>query len=221
MLSEEWYQEIKIFKALEELDNRLKVLNVAPFELNVVGGFALLLEGIRRNRNDYTDIDYVGRSFNEQVKEAISEVGAKYGFERNWINNDVLLAGSNLKELEFATGKLHFIKRAELSVITINSLDKECLLRMKIIAIDTSLFAFQNNGDFTRLKDFPDVKALMDFMGYDINDVKRATEDYVMDKKTFVLLEYYLKTGKLDMFVGNKLKAIIMADKIKHRYNTK
>ena len=53
-------ENIKMYQAVKELDRRLKEQNVKPFELDVVGGFAMLMNGTRTNRDSYTDIDYVG-----------------------------------------------------------------------------------------------------------------------------------------------------------------
>ena len=66
-------KEKTVYKALEELDYRLSKMKIAPFELNVIGGFAMLLENIRYS--DYTDIDYVGSDLNDNIKEIINEVG--------------------------------------------------------------------------------------------------------------------------------------------------
>lgn len=206
---EEWDRAMRIFRALEDLDGRLAALGVAPFALNVIEGFALLLEGVRRNVHDYTDIDHISQDFNKQIREMIQEVGVNYGFEKNWINNEVILSGSNLKHIELATGKLHFVKRAKLSVITVYSLNKESLLRMKVIAIDTSLFAFFNDGAFPRIKDFPDVKILMDHMGCDFQQMKAITQDYVLEPMTYSLIDYHIQTGKLDMFVKERFKEIV------------
>lgn len=60
------YKEKVVYKALEELDEILYRKKVAPFELNVVGGFALMVEQIRMS--DYTDIDYVGKDLPYEIK---------------------------------------------------------------------------------------------------------------------------------------------------------
>lgn len=81
----------------------------------------------------------------------IDDVGMRYGLGRGWINNDCLLSGASLEDLEFVTGKLKFIHKFDL--ISINALDKECILRMKLIAIDTSYSGMGEGGDFSRIKD--------------------------------------------------------------------
>ena len=61
------YKEKLVYKALEELDSRLLKLGVKPFDLKVVGGFALMLENVRLN--DYTDIDYIGNLLTTALKK--------------------------------------------------------------------------------------------------------------------------------------------------------
>lgn len=186
------YQEKTVFKALEELDDRLADMNVTPFELSVVGGFALLLEGIRMS--DYTDIDYIGDEFNSKVKDIIEEVGMKYGLGRGWINNDVLLTDSCLEELENTTGSLKFSKKLELKVITVNTLDKKCLLRMKVIAVDTSYAGMSfGGGEFTRQKDFNDIKLLSENLGMSYNDIVRSNYDYVICPEIFFMIRWYMR----------------------------
>ena len=158
------YKEKIVYKALEELDEIFHKKRVIPFELNVVGGFALTVQRVRMS--DYTDIDYIGATLPEELREIVDEVGIRYGLGRGWINNDVLLAGSDLKELELLTGKLEFVHAFDLRVITVNVLDKRCLLRMKIIAIDTSFAELDAGGGFARFKDFDDVLLLMDSLNF-------------------------------------------------------
>lgn len=67
------YKEKLVYKALEELDSRLLKLGVKPFDLKVVGGFALMLENVRLN--DYTDIDYIGKPLDNSIKEIVDSIG--------------------------------------------------------------------------------------------------------------------------------------------------
>ena len=188
-----------LIKALEDLDERLYVKykgNIKPIELNVVGGFALMMNKIRLNPNEFTDIDYIGEDFSEDIKEIIDEVGMQYNLGRKWINNDVLLSGSSLEDIEFAVGKLSFNKSLVLRVFIINILIPEDLLRMKVIAVDTSLMGADLGGEFTRTKDFKDIKSLMEFLNYDMPMLVKETSDYVLEKDTFKLINEYILTGK-------------------------
>jgi len=192
-------KESTLIRALEDLDERLFIKykgNISPIELNVVGGFALMMNKIRLNPNEFTDIDYIGDELTKEVRELIDEVGIEYNLGKKWINNDVLLAGSSLEEIQFAVGALHFKKMLELKVFIINVLEPRDLLRMKVVAIDTSLMAAGLRGEFTRTKDFKDVKSIMEFLGFSTADLIRESSDYVMENETFKLIKEYIKTGK-------------------------
>lgn len=205
-------KEKTVYKALEELDEILYRKGVAPFELNVIGGFALLLEKIRFT--DRTDIDYIGQDLNDEVKSIIDEVGLRYGLGRGWINNDCLLAGNDLEGLELITGKLYFNHSLDLRVISVNSLDKECLLRMKVIAIETSFMGIEyGGGDFSRIKDFPDIPLIMNACGYSYNDMVKDTIDYINEPNIYFLIRYYLRTRDLSKFNDKKFRDKIIETK--------
>ena len=154
-----------LLQAIEALDKKLAG-SVETFELNVIGGFAMLLNGIRPSTKGatYTDIDYIGSESSPIIETAIREVGISFGLGRDWINNDVLLYGSTIEELELLTGPLHFKKVKVLTVITINVLIPEDLLRMKLLAVDTALMAVDAGDEFTRSKDIPDIKYLVEYL---------------------------------------------------------
>lgn len=206
--NEVFYKEKVVYKALVELDSKLKEMNVAPFELRVVGGFALLLENIRLT--DYTDIDYVGSDFNDKIKRIIDQIGIEYKLGRGWLNNDVMLSGSSLDDFEACTGELEFEYIETLQVISVYSLKKEHLLRMKLIAIDTSLSAMSFGGEFTRAKDFHDIKLLADKLGLTYNDIVEDYFDYLIEPDCLFLLRYYLNFGDISVFSDeDKIKEII------------
>jgi hypothetical protein len=68
-----------------------------------------------------TDIDFIGSPLPFELKEIVDEVGIRHGLGRGWINNDVLLAESNLEDLEAITGALKFNHVFDLKVITVNA----------------------------------------------------------------------------------------------------
>ena len=213
------YKEKVVYKALEELDQRLAEKGVKPFELNVVGGFALLLEKIRLS--NYTDIDYVGEDLSEDIKEIIDEVGVEFKLGRGWINNDVLLAGSSLEDLEYVVGELDFKPAFNLRVISVNSLDLSGLLRMKVVAIDTSFMGSRWGGEFTRVKDLPDIKLLCDKLGYSHQDLVNECFPYVEDSSTFLLIDYYMRFEDIEAFSAEGGIQHIIATKGKVRYQGK
>lgn len=205
-VEESIYKDKLIYKALYELDDRLYKLNVAPFDLRVVGGFAIILNGI--THSDKTDIDYVGDDFNFEIREIIDDVGIEYGLGRGWINNDVLMSGSTLEDFEFSVGKLNFIHKEDLKVIRIYALDKECLLRMKVIALDTAWMSSDVLGEFIRLKDINDILLIADSMGYNFRDVYYATNQYVLSKEIYYLIRYMFKY-RTNILTYEQIKDII------------
>lgn len=191
-----FYREKVVYKALEEFDSRLYDMGAKPFELKVVGGFALLLEQIRVS--DYTDIDYVGKPLDKDVSKLVDQIGLEYGLGRGWLNNDVMMSGLDLDEFEYATGELKFNHVADLKVISLYALDKSSILRMKVIAIDTSYMAAENDGDFTRAKDFKDVKLLMESLGCSMKQLKDETEEFVLNPQIYYVIQYYNKFGGIE-----------------------
>lgn len=185
------FREKVVFKALEELDNRLYKLGVKPFELKVIGGFALMLEQIRMD--DYTDVDYVGKPLPNDIREIVDSIGKEFGLGRGWLNNDVMMSGMELEDFEYSTGELTFHHVADLNVISLYALDLECILRMKVIAIDTSYMGAENDGDFTRAKDFKDVKMLMERLGMSLHQLVDDTSYYVLNREIYYLIKYYNK----------------------------
>lgn len=200
------YKESLVFKALEMLDEELYKMRTIPFELNVIGGFALMVESIRFS--DRTDIDYVGNSLPKDIKIISDEIGLKLGLGRGWLNNDVMLADSSLEDLEWSTGELKFRKAFELAIITVNVLDKSCLLRMKVIAVDTSYSAIEYGGEFTRQKDFEDIRLLMSDLNIDMKELKRTTESYTICPETYRLIGFYLEHKDISLYYTNDIVKI-------------
>lgn len=159
-----------------------------------------LIAAIQRIINEsYTDIDYIGSDLSKDIQEEVINIGYKHGFGNDWINNDILLSGSTLEELEYATGKLHFEPKMQLKVITVNALSKKDLLRMKLIAIDTSYFGMRFGGEFTRIKDFKDIDLLLQDLDMSLTDLYVENMFYVAND-TFDLIDYYINTKDETLF---------------------
>ena len=188
------YQDAPLFKALKELNEKLMQADTPPISLKVVGGFAMMCNETR-DKSGVTDIDYIGPDLAREVEQIAEDIGRKHNLGAHWINNDILLSGSTLEDIEFSTGKLHFYPAFDLEKIAIDVLKSEDLLRMKVIAIDTSLTALDFGGEFTRTKDFADVKSLMKQLNIDISKLKELTGDYVYDAKTYDVIEEYTYNG--------------------------
>ena len=191
----EEYKKSPMYEGLVRLNNFLTDKNYPPMHLNAIGGFAMISLGLKASYT--TDIDYVGKDLPEDIKIKADEIGENIGLGRGWINNDVMLSGSTLSEFEISTGKLHFNKAFDLGKISVSILDIKDLLRMKVIAIDTSLAAVELGGDFTRIKDLPDIKAIMDKRDMDILSLELETYMYNINNETYELIEEYLRNPNL------------------------
>ncbi len=193
------YRETEIYKALEELNEKLIELGADKINLNVIGGFALIVEGVREG--DYTDIDYVGQqAFPDSIKKVIDEIGVKHNLGRGWINNDVMLSGATLEDFELSTGKLHFHPGFDMEKIHVDVLEEKDLLRMKVISVDTSITAMELGGDFTRAKDLPDIDLLMAHRNMELIDLEIETYQYVINERTYEVIDDYLKTKDLSKY---------------------
>lgn len=156
----ETFEETPMGKALTELATELEKQNMPPVELNVIGGFALMLRGIR-DPDGITDIDYVGTELSDGFDELADRIGLKYGMGKGWINNDGMLTGDSMEDFELSTGKLHFEHAFTVGPMKINVLDERDLLRMKVIALDTAMAELEASGSFARMKDLKDTYLLM------------------------------------------------------------
>lgn len=204
MINIEDYPSAPLIKGIKDLNECLKEQNV-HITIDAVGGFAMLMQG-NRNPNNYTDIDYVGADFSSEVIDAIKIIGRKNGMEDAWINNDLMLKGQSIEDFECSSGKLHFTHAFSLSNITVNVLDPDDLLRMKVIAIDTALTAISLGGDFTRAKDFDDIAVLLNDE-FDESKLLNLCGEYIINEKTLPVISEYIKNG-LDaakkMILGDK-----------------
>ena len=188
------YQQYPIFGAMIELNDALVKRNAGPITLNAVGGFALMVTGTR-DKNELTDVDYVGEDLPELVAKVSDRIGIKYGLGKSWINNDIMLAGMDMEDFELATGKLHFLEAFCLEKISVNVLIPEDLLRLKVIAVDTALSAIGNGEDFTRMKDFKDIMKLADKLGLSMEDVEEKYSEYTINTQTMDALKIYKELG--------------------------
>lgn len=204
------YKNYEMYKALKQLDEELFEENVKPFRLNAVGGFALMMREIRE-KNDYTDIDYVGDALDPKIQKIVEKVGKENGFESDWVNNDVMCSGCTLEDFEFATGKLHFSPvLTDFKVVQLYALEKEDLLRMKVIAIDTMLVSVKETGGvFTRVKDFADIRALMEDLQMSVKNIHEKWGDYILEKDTYALIGYYNRTQDNKLVTPKAIKNAI------------
>lgn len=190
LLNIEDYRKYPMYEALYQLDKALDSRGIHEVELNVCGGFAMMTRGLR-SAEGLTDIDYAGEDLPQEIRKISEEIGDKYGMPSDWINNDMMVSGFTMEEFKLSTGKLHFDPAFELKSLKINVLQEKDLLKLKVIAIDTNLTAIELGGDFTRGKDFKDVKTLMDVMHVSLDDVAERYDSQILSDMTIKSLAAY------------------------------
>lgn len=118
----------ELLEALRELDLELGSRGLS-IEIRAMGGFALLVHGIRKGRRAYTaDIDTVTPNYPPQVQKLIAEVGARLGLDPEWLNNDnvmddaehvEMLIGAEWEPMALAGTPLRAIKLSVASMATL------------------------------------------------------------------------------------------------------
>jgi len=73
----------------------------------------------------------------------------------------------------------------------------EDLLRLKMMAIDTIYMTLEAGENFTRMKDFSDVKLLMEKLNISVPTLKEMTSDYVLEPAVYDIVSAYNKTGEV------------------------
>ena len=195
MLDIEKFKTTPMGQAVVELSERLQENGLPPATLNVIGGFAMMMRELR-NPNGYTDIDFVGSELSKEFTRISDDIGRKYGLGDGWINRDGMQTGYTVEDFEFSTGKLHFEHAFDIGGITINVLEEEDLLRMKFISIDTSLTAVEQGGTFTRMKDMPDIKILMERQNITPDQLEDRFSEYMIFDGTPAVIQAYFTGGK-------------------------
>lgn len=168
-----------MYEALADLAEKMDKENMPPVELNVIGGFALMLHGVRP-ADGVTDIDYVGDGLPDKLNRLIKETGRKHRMEPGWINKDGMSSGISMDDFELSTGVLHFVPALTVGNITINILEERDLLRLKVIAVDTAMTELEATGEFARVKDFHDIHALMEKLQMSPEDAIKEYGDYMI-----------------------------------------
>lgn len=196
------YRQYPLYGALYDLNEEMRKANMPAVTLNVCGGFAMMTYGLR-DRKGITDVDYVGPKLVEEMEPLVYKAGRKHHLPADWINNDMVLAGFTFEDFEASTGKLHFTPAFRLSRLNINVLQPRDLLRLKILAVDTSLTAIDLGGEFTRTKDLPDIKKLIAFCGVSFEQAMAQNDDYIISTMTRPVIKAYLdgRDKDIDMMI--------------------
>lgn len=179
MINKDQLAGTPMYEALKDLAEKMNKNNMPPVELNVIGGFALMLHGVRP-ADRITDIDYVGTELPDVLNQLIEETGRIHSMEPGWINKDGMATGIGMDDFELSTGVLHFEPALSIGNININILKEKDLLRLKVIAVDTAMTELEATGEFARIKDFHDIYLLMNKMNMRPEDAIREYNDYMI-----------------------------------------
>lgn len=187
MVDKKQLEGTPMYEALVDLAEKMNKESMPPVELNVIGGFALMLHGVRP-ADGVTDIDYVGDNLPKDLTRLIEETGVTHNMEPGWINKDGMATGMAMTDFELSTGELHFVHAMDVGNISINILEEKDLLRLKIIAVDTAMTELEATGEFARVKDFHDIYTLM-------NKLEMRPEDAIREYSKYMIC--YPDTGDL------------------------
>lgn len=199
------YDKYPLFHAIELLNQRMQEEDLAPIELNVCGGFAMMCHGLRAPGTK-TDVDFAGEDLPLSVQKISEDIGTQLGIGYEWLNNDMVLSGTTFEDLEYATGELHFKPMFDMEKIKVNVLETRDLLKLKLIAIDTALMSVDLGGDFTRMKDFADIEKLLKKEKLSLCDCRNVFSEDLVATDALNLVAVYQKGGEkaVDVFVAKR-----------------
>jgi hypothetical protein len=66
---------------------------------------------------------------------------------------------------------------------------------MKLIAVDTSIMAAEDGGDFSRVKDLPDVSKLLKLQHINCDQIMDKYEEYILSEHTPRVIKAYQDGG--------------------------
>jgi len=125
-----------LLQALKTLDDKLAASGYDPIEIRIVGGFALILHGVRET--GFTqDIDSMTRDFAPQVKQLIAQTGKELGLKLGWLNADMVLDDPEI--IEMIIGETNFDDYGNYQVLDVRVADLTTLLKLKIVAAGDTL----------------------------------------------------------------------------------
>lgn len=198
-----------ILTALEELDGELYE-KFAPVRektpLHIIGGAALLLQDTRKAMNGkVTDVDYLGREFDPQVKAVVDRVGMKHGLGRSFLCNE--LGSDALEHLEYCVGRLTFVPFAAMKYFDVHVLCEKDILRLKVYALDTCIMARRDDDvtEFERAQDYADIRDIAEKNGIAPCEIEEMTRDYVIcQKEVYSSIADYMANGR-NRYVDDRL----------------
>jgi len=150
----------ELLAALRELDARLVSAGL-EIEIRAIGGFALLVHGVRAGARAYTaDIDTVTADYPPQVVAMVAEVGADLGLDPDWLNNYNVMDGDaeHVELLIGAEWEPMALAGAPLRAIALSVASVATLTRAKRMAVEDAAMS-------GRAQDAPDLVELVQHQG--------------------------------------------------------
>ncbi|MDR2587679.1 MAG: hypothetical protein LBC23_05420 [Coriobacteriales bacterium] len=165
-----------LLNALSVLDNKLVLAKCEPIEIRIVGGFALILHGIRET--GFTqDIDSMTRDFEPQVKQMIAETGRELNLKLGWLNADMVLDDPEI--ITMIIGETNFEDYGDYQALDVKVADMTTLLKLKIVAAGDTLLV---HDDIEHERHARDLSALLKALDIDsaekLLDIATMAKDY-------------------------------------------
>ena len=139
------FLETKAGRAILDLDKEIAEKGLDPIKLNVIGQRILILDGYCENhQNNTADIEYQIDKYYDEYLDIVIGIGKKHDLGKDWFIDNVLVSYCTLQNFKSAIGELHFTKELKLDNITLEFIDPEDILKLKLIAVDTDMLMVIN-----------------------------------------------------------------------------
>jgi hypothetical protein len=145
-----------LLRALELLDNRLAASGYSRIEVKIVGGFALILQGVR-DGGFTQDIDSMTRSYDPHISHLIAQIGKEMGIKLGWLNADMVLDDPDI--IKDIIGEVSFTPYGSYKVLDVSLADLPTLLRLKIVAAGDNLEVTHDEVEYER--HFEDIMSIV------------------------------------------------------------
>jgi hypothetical protein len=165
-----------LLQALDLLDSRLAESGCSRVEVKIVGGFALILQGVR-DGGFTQDIDSMTRSYDPYISHLIAQVGREMGIKLGWLNADMVLDDPDI--IEGIVGEVSFTPFGSYKALDVSLADLPTLLRLKIVAAGDNLEITHDEVEYER--HFGDIKGIIAALELKSLESLKAVAPNIMD----------------------------------------
>jgi hypothetical protein len=165
-----------LLHALDLLDVRLAESGYSRVEVKIVGGFALILRGVR-DGGFTQDIDSMTRSYAPDISYLIAQVGREMGIKLGWLNADMVLDDPDI--INDIVGEVSFTPFGSYRVLDVSLADLPTLLRLKIVAAGDNLEISNDEVEYER--HFGDIKGIITALELRSLESLKAIAPNIMD----------------------------------------